>query len=317
MKNILVILFIATGSIQAFALSGVKDLFATDTSLLLIMEQLKIPLRPEWRADGPTTVPDKNPGRIVQKYTLYPENLGAVNLAISFPQSYLADQDQRYPVLILLGGMQTGHEIIDLIHTPGNNVIVGFEYPIALPDTPKQAQSSLRRALTTPINISMLINWVYEQTWVDRRRINVMGVSFGAFMLPMSLRFSQLTGVYPRTAVLAYGGADLRHFAETSLNNDWSQKDRDSFVDILSIITDVYDPRTHLPQVRDTHFLVVNGTQDDVIPTASINELNEIVPNPKDVLEIPGPHIGTDRPEIVQALVTTVYEWLVSQGAIN
>ena len=76
------------------------------------------------------------------------------------------------------------------------------------------------------------------------------------------------------------------------------------------------EPATHLSEISGP-FLLINGRGDERLPAASVNLLHKLTPEPKTVINVDGPHIDGNRPEIIENTVRLARVWLVSKGALN
>ena len=66
--------------------------------------------------------------RKIKKVKLLHSYLGDINLAISFPQNY---SKEVLPVVFILGGVETGLKSVKYVSDIGNNILVGFDWPIS------------------------------------------------------------------------------------------------------------------------------------------------------------------------------------------
>ena len=66
--------------------------------------------------------------RKIKKVKLLHSYLGDINLAISFPQNYTKED---LPVLFILGGVETGLKSVKHVSDIGNNILVGFDWPVS------------------------------------------------------------------------------------------------------------------------------------------------------------------------------------------
>ena len=90
------------------------------------------------------------------------------------------------PVLLILGGHRTGSHAVELFGKVDGQAIVGVDYPYDGPEKAKgvtaiaRAIPLARQAMldTTPA-VSLILDWLVEQTWVDKKRIIIVGASLG------------------------------------------------------------------------------------------------------------------------------------------
>ena len=96
------------------------------------------------------------------------------------------ETDTPLPVLMMLGGHRTGSDAVELFGDVGHRSIVGVDYPYDGPDKVKgvipiaRAIPLARQAfLDTVPAVSLLLDWLVEQAWVDKKRIILVGASLG------------------------------------------------------------------------------------------------------------------------------------------
>ena len=65
--------------------------------------------------------------RIIQQFIIKDSNLGFIDLAISFPNTL---PDHPVPILFILGGLETGFESVRYVTDIGDNILVGYNWPI-------------------------------------------------------------------------------------------------------------------------------------------------------------------------------------------
>src|SRR5215831_6558790 len=106
-------------------------------------------------------------GRLLRYVTLSDEQLGSINFTVSLPDP---PPRGRLPLVIVLGGAGSGENSIRFIDAAGDNVIVGYDWP--LPTIfPKGARAlielpSLQRcALSVPGQIATMLRWLISQPW--------------------------------------------------------------------------------------------------------------------------------------------------------
>ena len=73
------------------------------------------------------------------------------------------------------------------------------------------------------------------------------------------------------------------------------------------------EPALHLPYISG-NFLIVNGTQDKQIPEPCVKKLQELVPDPKEIVELDRDHLQPDNPVLIAELVDISRNWLKTQG---
>jgi dienelactone hydrolase len=269
----------------------------------------------EARRTGPMTAD----GRHLEHITLAGDELGDIGIVISLPDPL---PKEKLPVLIVLGGLGTGEDNIREIKNPGANAIVGYDWPIpvAFPggkDFLRQTPDLYRDVMSIPGQIASAIGWLAAQPWADDRRISILGFSLGALAAPAVENLAEHDGHEIGWTVIAYGGAPLGdlfaanpHIKPLAL--------RLAAGPIIDLLLHPLEPTVNLPQCS-SHFLVLEGRDDTLIPKPDRDNLRNAVPEPKDVIFFSGDHmgVGPDREILLDEITRESRSWLVRNGAVN
>jgi hypothetical protein len=64
--------------------------------------------------------------------------------------------------------------------------------------------------------------------------------------------------------------------------------------------------------------LLISSAPDRTIPRAASERLEELAPQPKQMIQLPGGHVGTSgaKLELLNAAIVATRRWLTSEGAI-
>ncbi len=275
------------------------------------------------RGGGLTTVSSHQAlhkdGRLIQQYTIEDSALGRIGLVVSLPDPL---PDRPLPILVVLGGLGTGLRNISYVPAVGDNVVVGYDWPI--PRKPPggidlfwQAPELYDRVYRVPGQIAAAVEWVAGQPWAERERISLLGFSLGAVAAPAAQRLLELRGLRVGWTVLAYGGADIGNLLEhhPKVRPDWA---RPVIGRLAERLLRPLDPAEHLPHLSG-RFLVIGGTDDGLIPKHSAQLMQDLVPEPKTVFLLDGQHMGVGKAQtaLLRQIVQVTEDWLVDQEAIN
>lgn len=164
--------------------------------------------------------------------------------------------------------------------------------PIVLRDSIIESIQDVRRAL----------DLLVAQPEVDAERIGLMGYSLGAIMGSIT------TAVEPRidTAVLVVGGADWKTLLTQSTERDaakWRAGGEEQKA-ALSLLEPI-DPKNFAAHIAPRPVLMINGTQDRIIPRAAAESLFEAAKEPKEQIWLEYGHL---IPPTVVAV--PMQEWL-------
>jgi hypothetical protein len=220
------------------------------------------------------------------------------------------------PVLIVLGGHRTGSDAIGLFGEVGERAVVALDYPYSGPERIRGLIQSakaipwIRQAfLDTPPAVSLVLDWLHEQPWVDTSRIVMVGASLGVpFATKAAVRDERLTGL-----LLVHGAAD---------NRLWLQKNVARRIDteILKPLTatllhwlaygPLFDTAANVAAVTPRPVLVVGARDDERTPAGQTEALFEAANEPKLLRWTEGQHVQPGRTDIIDELLRIVDEEL-------
>ena len=219
------------------------------------------------------------------------------------------DASERLPALLVLGGHRTGSDAVDLFGDVGEHIVVGVDYPYDGPEKVRgiaqilRTIPSARRAMidTVPA-VSLVLDWLLEQPWVDPDNVIVVGASLGVpFATTAAARDERIRG-----AVLVHGAADNRLWLEAQLAR---RIDARAAHYPLSVLLHwlAYGPALNtgarIPDIAPRPVLIIGARNDERTPAGQAELLYELAGEPKKLRFTEGAHIETDRPEIVEALL--------------
>jgi hypothetical protein len=242
--------------------------------------------------------------------------LGTVGFVVDRPIPF---RGRRLPVIVVLGGLGTGARNIAWIRDVGENVVVGYDWPIpaAMPDgfdLLAAAPDLYRRAMSIPGQVQTAMAWIAAQGWADPERVSLLGFSLGALAAPAVQR---LGPVAPGWTVLAYGGTPLGPLiaANPHLRPRWIGPFLGGLADLL---LRPLEPGAHLPHLQG-RFLVLEGQTDAFVPAAAAARFRALTPAPKRVVAFDGGHmgVGPGQIELLERIIAESRAWLVAEGAAN
>ena len=258
-------------------------------------------------------------GRLIQQHTIEDSALGRIGLVVSLPDPL---PDRPLPILVVLGGLGTGLRTIRQAPPMGDNVVVGYDWPIPRKlsggiDLFRQAPGLYDRVIRAPGQIAAVVEWVAGQPWAERERISLLGFSLGAVIAPAAQRVLESRGLRVGWTVLAYGGANIANLVEhhPKTGPDWA---RPAVGWLAERLFRPLDPAEHLPYLSG-RFLVIGGADDGLIPKPSAQLMQDLVPEPKTVVLLDGRHMGVGKAQtaLSRRILQVTEDWLVDQGAVN
>jgi dienelactone hydrolase len=276
-------------------------------------------LRPAHDLRAAMTAMPAPPGRRLAHVVLEGGALGPIGIVLSLPEPLPA---RPLPVVMVLGGAETGAENIAVIPAAGDNAIIGFDWPMPLHLKASLAAAAAipaiyREILSTPAAIASALEWCAARPWADRHRVSVLGYSLGALAAPAAEDLAERDGLPIGWTILAYGGAPIAALiaANPHFRPAWL---RDGLAPVVGFLVAPLDPVRHLPDVS-SRFLVLEGRDDNLVPAAARARLRDAVPAPREVMVFPGSHmgVGPGKRALLEAIIAASRAWLLRQGAVN
>lgn len=221
------------------------------------------------------------------------------------------------PVLIILGGHRTGSDAVELFGDVGPLAIVGVDYPY---DGPDKVKGVLPIAKTIPLArqafldtvpaVSLILDWLLEQAWVDEEKIILIGASLGVpFAATAAARDERITGL-----MVVHGAADNRLWLEVQVARRIDTKFLHypmSTILYWLAYGPVLDTSKHLAAVSPRPVLIVGASDDERTPADQAELLFDAARDPKRLRNTDGQHIQSNRKEVIAELRRIADEELV------
>jgi hypothetical protein len=234
---------------------------------------------------------------------------GDVQILISGPKGF-QNSPKPYQTLFLAGGFMTGQGTVDLVGDPGETILVGYQYPFSKEQIQADPSLLYKSIHLVPGQIALALSWLSKQSFVNPQNFHVMGVSLGSLLLPVALRLDQIQKVVPTSTLLCFGGSEFGLVFDHVLKNVISDSFvRGALVNGLANLLAPYNPKLHLPYLQG-RFFTLFAEQDQIFPTGSSLEQYNLLPEPKEIHWISGPHIDVDQPEQIQKTMAEVNTFL-------
>jgi dienelactone hydrolase len=264
-----------------------------------------------------TTVELLNEKRFYTDVTLYSRELDSIHATISLPDSIPVE---GLPVMIVLGGLEIGRESLKYIPAQGLNIIIAYQYPYQPRywyDGSKITQiPAIRSAvMRVPAQVVALADWAEQQHWSDKKRLSILGYSYGAFFVPAIYHLADQHHLNLGPAVMAYGGVGLYPLLMNNLKF-LSAFPRTIVAWTAAAAIYPVEPALHLPHLKG-EFLVINGRTDQQIPEPCWQKFQQLTPQPKTVMILDAGHMHPSKPELTRRVVEISRQWLLERNAVN
>jgi hypothetical protein len=224
------------------------------------------------------------------------------------------------PLMVVLGGHRTGQDAVDLIGNPGNVVVAALDYPYhgpigiySLAEFIRALRLMQQGLLDTPPAVSLAMDWLSQQPWVDADHAELVGVSFGT---PFVAVAGALDERFRRVWVI-HGGAGNQRWIEHNLGaRVESAFWRPSAAWLLHILAygASFDTEYWIERIAPRPLVVIGATDDDRLPRDKVERLYAAAGEPRELIWTQGAHVDPRRPEIVQALLSIVRERMAAKA---
>lgn len=275
---------------------------------------LRDPL-PLYRQGAATSSPEIIGTRDIRHIRLVGPDEETVPFQVSLPHDL---STAVVPIVVIVNGLSGQPDPIKHVTHPGPNAIVVYQPPLETENStestfPVGAWDARSRIYRMPEEVSAILAWVGRQEWADKKRINLVGIGWGAVMLPAIRRRAGATGRPINASVFINGGTDIASLASANLDISarWL---RHPAAWVADFMLRPLAPETHLPEIAGP-FLIITAPDAPAIPEASRTGLEALLPSPKTMASVAR---GDDTPAAYyQRVIRVAQNWLVAQGAVN
>lgn len=219
------------------------------------------------------------------------------------------------PVLLMLGGHDTGKDAVDLVGLPDGVAFVAPDYPYDADHHPDGFWESMaivddvqRAFLDAPPALSLILDWLLEQPWVDSGRVELIGVSLGVpFAAPAGALDQRFSRVW-----LMHGGGDnvswVSHAGRKNISNEILRRIV-ARIALLLVYGNTFDTLHWIEQTAPRPVILVMARDDDYVPPEAQQPLIEIATSEHvELIWTEGLHIGPERTFELQQLLQTVLD---------
>jgi hypothetical protein len=218
------------------------------------------------------------------------------------------------PLIVLLAGHRTGSNAVGLIGDPGAVAIAALDYPYHGPQklrgfwqTATTIPEIRRALLDTPPAVSLAVDWLVAQPWVDTGRVELVGASLGtpfaAVAGALDQRFSRVW--------LIHGGARNREWLEGTLRRKIGQPAlrRTAASVALAVAHGAsFDTEYWVARIAPRPLVIVGANNDESLSRENVERLYGAAGEPKKLLWTQGGHVTRQRTEVVRQLLAIVRE---------
>lgn len=261
-------------------------------------------------------VPDKQEMRTYIDVVLDCDEAGEANFTVSLPEKV---PQGGLPTILIVGGLKTGRESLQFIPDHGEYALVAYEYPKRLKTLHKinvlwHLYTVRKAALEVPIELIDILQYLQKKSWVSHEPISLMGYSFGATFMPVTYVTAEKEGIKLGPGVMAYGGAGIYCLFKANLPLPKFLKD--PIATIAAATFKPIDPILYAPHMKGD-FLILNGIYDAQIPMECAHRLQDLVPEPKTIMNLETEHMSPKKPDLNLRLINISRSWLEEKRQPN
>jgi len=241
-----------------------------------------------------------------------------VELALRVPDHPLPHR----PLLVLLGGQETGRAAAEIIPVTHGVVVAALSYPFGTVPHRDGLQLALalsriqRGILDTPPAVLLALDYLLARPDLAPERVELAGISFGAYLAAVPAALDQRV----ERVWLIHGSGDPAAVLESGLRKRIpSGTLRHGVASLLAAAASAHhlSPEQWVARVAPRPLVVVNATDDTALPPAAVRALHQALVPPYEVLWTPGDHVHPKRPETIQAITRLLFERMAADSLDN
>ena len=229
-----------------------------------------------------------------------------------------------YPALILLGGIQTGKKIIDLVGDVSyadSVIFISMDYPYKGKKKFKGLDifgsiHKIRSAIFNSVSgIMLILDYLHNRDDIDKEKIFVAGISFGGFSATAAAGIDKRI----KAANIVYCGGDIRDLLIRNMiiNKDFNNKTLINIVgNFAYLLVRPAEPLFYIDKISPNPVLMINGKDDERVPYSSAIKLFDKAKEPKDIIWFDTEHIHPSKSDITQKITEEILKWYLEKNLI-
>jgi dienelactone hydrolase len=239
-----------------------------------------------------------------------------------------SDSTARLPAIVVLGGLERGARVVDLIPRTTEAVLVGFDYPFALPEhvswtellpLARRIEKGIGETIETLGRLHALLA---RRADIDSDRLTIVGVSLGAPFAVVAAARQDWRGL-----VIIDGFGDLPRTVRYQFARRWQPR-YGLLGEVLAWLAqtaamqliDVPEPEAAARSLRaNQHVYMIDARNDEFVPERSRESLREALrqSEAQSTFEtMPGRHIRSNEGQVIAQLYEEARAWMQREGLL-
>ncbi|MDD3642915.1 MAG: prolyl oligopeptidase family serine peptidase [Candidatus Krumholzibacteria bacterium] len=227
------------------------------------------------------------------------------------------ERNRRYPALVILGGLRTGHRTVDYLGQTSGLVLLCIDYPY----TGKRegltaweflrAVPAIRLAILETVPAVMLgVDYLLSRDDVDPDRIVIAGGSLGALFAPAAVACDDRIAA----AALLLGAGDIERLARANINAPALLAAPAAWA--VAVLTAPVEPLDYVGRISPRPVFMLSATGDPRIPLECSRLLHETAREPKTIRWIGAGHVSVRDREFHALIGRELLDWLAAEELI-
>jgi hypothetical protein len=246
----------------------------------------------------------------VREFRLVSDTGMEVEIAVRYPARPLAGR----PLLLMMGGQETGRAAVDVIPDTQGVTLAAVSYPFGVVPHRHMLDLllSLRRIQSgifdTPAVVLLALDYLLgAEAGLAPERVELAGISFGAYLAAAPATLDQRV----QRLWLIHGGAAVPEVLDHVLRKriSWPSL-RKNVAWYLAAVAGAghLGPERWVHRFSPRPLVLVHASGDSNLPPAATRALGELAQEPVEVLWTPGGHVHPKRPDVVEAISDLLFD---------
>jgi len=239
-----------------------------------------------------------------------------------------SDSTARLPAIVVLGGLERGAAVVDLIPRTTDAVLIGFDYPFAMPEhvrwnellpLARRIEKGIGETIETLARLHALLA---RRADIDPDRLTIVGVSLGAPFAVVGASRQDWRGL-----VIIDGFGDLPRIVRYQFARRWQPRYGllgEALAWLVQTaamqLIDAPEPEAAARSLRaNQHVYMIDARDDEFVPERSRESLREALRQSEAQLTfetIPGRHIRSNEGQVIAQLYEEARAWMQREGLL-